>query len=79
LDNILQYVERPLEVLAPQLTPSERKLWARALFSGVHGIVALGLDEKLGPLSADSLKWQVQLLVHAATAGMSSKGNSQPA
>jgi AcrR family transcriptional regulator len=75
LDSVLRYVERPFQVLAPQLTPSDRQLWARALFSGVHGIVALGLDQKLGPLSADSLKWQVHLLVHAATVGVSSKVN----
>ena len=76
LDGVLGYVERPFEVLAPQLTPSDRQLWARALFSAVHGVVALGLDQKLGPLSADSLKWQIHLLVHAATIGVSSKFNA---
>jgi AcrR family transcriptional regulator len=79
LDGVLRYVERPFEVLAPHLTPSDRKLWARALFSGVHGIVALGLDQKLGPLSADSLKWQVYALIHAAAIGVSSNVNPQPA
>ena len=72
LDGILRHVERPLEILAPALKPAVRQLWARALFSAVHGIVALGLDQKLGPLSAQSLQWQVHSLVHAATAGMSS-------
>jgi AcrR family transcriptional regulator len=76
LDGVLRYVEHPFEVLAPHFTPSDRQLWARALFSGVHGVVALGLDQKLGPLSADSLKWQVRLLVHAATIGVSSKLNA---
>lgn len=71
LDGILRHVERPFETLAPQLAPSDRQLWGRALFSAVHGVVALGLDQKLGPLSANSLKWQVRLLVHAATVGMS--------
>jgi AcrR family transcriptional regulator len=77
LDGVLRHVERPFEVLAPQLTPADRKLWARALFSGVHGIVALGLDQKLGPLSPDSLRWQVYSLIHAATVGVSSTVNSQ--
>jgi AcrR family transcriptional regulator len=70
LDGVLRHVERPLEILTPRLAPPDRQLWARALFSAVHGVVALGLDQKLGPLSADSLKWQVHLLIHAATRGM---------
>jgi hypothetical protein len=73
LAGVLGYVERPLEVLAPELTPADRQLWARALFSAVHGVVALGLDQKLGPLSAKSLKWQVGALVHAAMRGISSR------
>jgi AcrR family transcriptional regulator len=73
LDGVLRHVERPFEVLAPELTPADRQLWARALFSAVHGVVALGLDQKLGPLSAASLKWQVGALVRAATAGIASR------
>jgi hypothetical protein len=38
----------------------------------VHGVVALGLDQKLGPLPAESLRGQVRALVHAVTAGISS-------
>jgi AcrR family transcriptional regulator len=71
LDGILRHVERPLEILAPKLTATDRQLWGRALFSAVHGVVALGLDQKLGPLSAESLRWQVRSLVHAAAVGMS--------
>ena len=71
LDGVLRYVEHPLEILAPDLTPQNRRLWARALFSAVHGIVALGLDQKLGPLSAQALQWQVHSLVEAATRGFS--------
>ena len=71
LESVLSYVERPLEVLAPELSPPKRQLWARALFSAIHGIVALGLDQKLGHLSAESLRWQVQTFVRAATAGFS--------
>jgi AcrR family transcriptional regulator len=72
LAAVLRYIERPLEILAPNLSPAKRQLWARALFSAVHGVVALGLDQKLGPLSAKSLRWQVEALIHATTAGFSS-------
>jgi AcrR family transcriptional regulator len=75
LDGVLRNIEHPLEILAPKLRPRERQAWARALFSAVHGVVALGLDQKLGPLSAESLKWQVRTLVQAAAAGISSTGS----
>jgi AcrR family transcriptional regulator len=73
LDGVLRHVERPFEILAPELAPGDRQLWARALFSAVHGVVALGLDQKLGPLSPASLKWQVDALVRAATAGIAAR------
>jgi AcrR family transcriptional regulator len=72
LEGVLRYIESPLEILAPDLSSTKRQLWARALFSAVHGVVALGLDQKLGALSAKSLKWQVQALIHATTVGFSS-------
>ena len=73
LDGVLRNIEHPLEILAPRLGPPERRLYARALFSAVHGVAALGLDQKLGPLSAESLEWQVRTLVVAAAAGISTK------
>jgi AcrR family transcriptional regulator len=68
LDGILKHVEGPFDILVPDLAPPARQIWARAVFSAVHGVVALGLDEKLGPLTTDSLRWQVQAVVHAVAA-----------
>ncbi|MGA2044687.1 MAG: TetR/AcrR family transcriptional regulator [Roseiarcus sp.] len=73
LDRVLTYVEHPLATLAPTMPRRERALFARALFSAVHGIVALGLDGKLGALSAQSLQWQVGALVHAAVLGLAAE------
>lgn len=78
LNGVLRHVEKPLETLAPQLAPMDRELWARALFSAVHGVVALGLDQKLGPLSLDQLKWQVRLLVHSTATGIIQERGAQP-
>ena len=44
--RLFVYVEEPLRMLRPT-TPERRALLARSLFSAVHGIVALGLEEKL--------------------------------
>lgn len=43
---------------------------ARALFSGVHGILALALDNKLGAQSADETERQIRFLVGAVSRGL---------
>ena len=70
IEGILGHIERPLETIAPSAGPAARRLFARALLSAVHGVVARGLDENLGPLPAESLSWQVRALVEAAASGV---------
>jgi hypothetical protein len=45
--RLFGYVEGPVGELVPGLSPARRALIARSLFSAVHGIVTLGLEEKL--------------------------------
>ena len=49
---------------------AERSTAARALFSGVHGIVWLALDDKLGALGPDDSEGQVRFIVKAAARGV---------
>jgi AcrR family transcriptional regulator len=70
LTQILGHVERPLEVLMPHASADERRLFGQGLFAAVHGIVALGLDEKLGALPAEVLSRQVAVIVEAAANGV---------
>jgi AcrR family transcriptional regulator len=63
-------VERPLAALRPELADDERALLARTMFSAVHGIVSLGLDEKLMSLPADQLAGQVRGFVAALARGL---------
>ena len=46
-----------------------RRILARTLFSAVHGIVALGLEEKLASLPFPDLRDQLAATVRAITAG----------
>jgi len=62
-------VERPLVTLVPELDPDARRTVARTLFSAVHGIVALGLEEKLISLPFGDLRDQLAATVRAITAG----------
>src|SRR3954451_15442719 len=68
--RLFSYVERPLQVLMPAVTPERRTLLARSLFSAVHGIVVLGLEEKLQLTPLPVLREQVTFLVQAMGRGL---------
>ena len=68
--RMFSYVEGPLRALQPQ-APAERvALLARSLFSAVHGIVALGMEEKLYTLPLTDLREQVTVMVSAIGRGL---------
>lgn len=62
-------VERPLLTLLAELDPAARRILARTLFSAVHGIVVLGLEEKRVSLPLRDLRNQLAATVRAITAG----------
>ncbi len=63
-------IEGPLAVLCPALADEDRALLARTLFSAVHGMVELGLDEKVVALKLPVLREQVRIVVEAIAAGL---------
>jgi len=62
-------VERPVLTLLPELDTDARRILARTLFSAVHGVVALGLEEKLVSLPLSDLRNQLAATVRAIAAG----------
>ena len=62
-------VEGPMASLMPGLDHDRRRILARALFSAVHGVVALGLEEKLVSLPLADLRSQVAAIVRAVANG----------
>src|SRR6266851_9108045 len=62
-------IERPLSVLLPELDREARRVLARTLFSAVHGIIALGLEEKLVSLPLPDLRSQLAAAVRAIATG----------
>jgi hypothetical protein len=69
--KLFRYLERPLETLIPALPPAERAILARSLFSAVHGLVTLGLEEKLGTVPLPALRRQIAVLATALGCGIS--------
>jgi AcrR family transcriptional regulator len=70
--RLFNYVEGPLRVLQPEASAERIALLARTIVSAVHGIVMLGLEEKLYALSRASLREQVTFVVSAIGRGLTS-------
>jgi AcrR family transcriptional regulator len=63
--RMFAFIEQPLRILQPNLRGKQFELLARSLFSAVHGIVVLGLDEKLGAVSVPDIEKQIRIIVQA--------------
>jgi AcrR family transcriptional regulator len=70
LERLFGYVEQPVAELLPDASPARRALLARSLFSAAHGLVALGLEEKLQFIPLPSLREQVTTIVTALGYGL---------
>ena len=69
-DRLFGLAEAPLGVLLRGEAPAERKLRARTLFSAVHGVVLLGLEEKLAPTSLPTLEAQLTEFIATMARGL---------
>jgi AcrR family transcriptional regulator len=69
-NRIFSFVEEPLRAIRPDLTPAKLATLARTLFSAVHGVVSLGLEQKLGDMPPRRLREQIALVVAATARGL---------
>jgi AcrR family transcriptional regulator len=72
--RLFGYIEEASSDLVPGIASEDRSALARSLFSAVHGIVILGLEEKLGVVSLEDLRAQTTLIVRAVATGLVSSG-----
>lgn len=70
--RLFRHVEAPLRVLQPDAPPKRRALLARSLFSAVHGLVRLGLEEKLQAIPLTVLREQMTFFVTTIGRGLAS-------
>src|SRR5262249_12731484 len=70
LAQLFSFVEAPVAVLQPKASSARRAQLTRSLFSAVHGMVALGLEEKLQVLPLPVLREQVTTIVTALGNGL---------
>ncbi|AGI69416.1 TetR family transcriptional regulator [Octadecabacter antarcticus 307] len=68
MGQLFAYIDAPLSVIFPEHTAEDRALLTKALFSSVHGIVLLGLDEASAGVPAAQLDEMISLtLSHLAS------------
>lgn len=75
-NRLFALLDAPLAQLLPDEPTASRALFARTLFSAVHGVVSLGLEEKLAPMPAATLDQQLESLVRAFAAGLARRDRS---
>jgi AcrR family transcriptional regulator len=68
--NLFRHIYRPLTALFPNRSATELGVTARSLFSSVHGMVSLGLEQKLIAVPITVLRREIATIVKAMIAGL---------
>ena len=68
--ELFRHIYAPLAELFPKAAPTELSVRARSLFSAVHGMVALGLEQKLVAVPLPALRNEIAALVRATLRGL---------
>ncbi len=63
MGRLFTYISAPLAVIFPDRDSQEHALLTRALFSSVHGIVLLGLDEASAGVPSDDIDRMIALVL----------------
>src|SRR4051794_31569591 len=68
--DLFRHIYRPLAALFPNRTIAELSVTARSLFSAVHGMVLLGLEQKLIAVPIEALRAEIATIVRAMVKGL---------
>jgi len=68
--NLFRHIYHPLAALFPKRSAAELGVTARSLFSAVHGMVLLGLEQKLIAVPIDALRKEIATIVGAMVDGL---------
>ena len=68
--QLFRHIHQPLAALLPKRSAEELSIAARSLFSAVHGMVALGLEQKLVAVPLPALRKEIAALVRAMLDGL---------
>jgi AcrR family transcriptional regulator len=71
--DLFRHIYRPLAALFPNRSPAELGVTARSLFSAAHGMVLLGLEQKLIAVPVIELRKEIAIIVGAMIDGLTAK------
>jgi AcrR family transcriptional regulator len=71
--DLFRHIYQPLTTLFPKHSAKELSLTARSMFSAVHGMVLLGLEQKLIAVPIDALRSEIAIIVKAMINGLAQK------
>ena len=72
--RLFRHIHGPLAELFPNCASEQLGLMARSLFSAVHGMVSLGLEQKLIAIPLDALRAEIATIVRATIEGLVARG-----
>lgn len=67
LARLFGYIDGPVRESFPDLAEADVGLMTRALFSSVHGIVLLGLENRISGVPRDEIRRMIALVLRSAT------------
>jgi AcrR family transcriptional regulator len=68
--NLFRHIYHPLAALFPNRSEEQLSVTARSLFSAVHGMVSLGLEQKLIAVPIAVLRREIATIVKAMITGL---------
>jgi AcrR family transcriptional regulator len=68
--DLFRHIFQPLAALLPSRSAAELGVTARSLFSAVHGMVLLGLEQKLIAVPVEALRAEIAVITRAVVKGL---------
>src|SRR5437868_5357565 len=68
--DLFRHIYQPLAALVPKRSSAELSVTARSLFSAVHGMLLLALDQKLTAVPTDALRAETAVIGRARVAAL---------
>ncbi|MEM8824756.1 MAG: TetR/AcrR family transcriptional regulator [Pseudomonadota bacterium] len=68
LDDLFAIIDAPLTEIFPTLPPEAIRIRTRALFSSIHGIVLLGIEQRVSGVGPDHLSEMIRFVLSSVTA-----------
>lgn len=67
LGQLFDYIDGPVRECFPALDEDEVRLMTRALFSSIHGVVMLGLENRISGVPRDQIRRMIAMILRSAT------------